>query len=253
MPEPEADDRDGLAIRQPGVIVGQKAPGCRPNAERSKVAAVHEDDLCHQRLVAAADRELSPRRLYGYACRPCEVVAEIDERGERDRGARRRVNGVYVARVGNLRGRAQQQPIDHAEHHGVRPDAEGEGSNRAEGERRRATQLPRCDFQIGANDVEPVERVEASITMPRSHEQRGAPGIEIAEPTHCLRPRGIRCPAAVDERVGALLNVKRDLVVDLLRLRRSPTPQHREQPAHVGGRHTYEVAGVARIESMVAA
>jgi hypothetical protein len=36
-------------------------------------------------------------------------------------------------------------------------------------------------------------------------------------------------------------------------LRGRSTPQDREQPAHVGRRHSYEVAGAARIESIVAA
>src|SRR5688500_189692 len=131
--------------------------------------------------------------------------------------------------------RIEEHRLHDAKDGGVGAEAEGERDDREEGEHGRTQRRTHAEVQVLPKIAQPVASARGA---PVGLEQLGAlvpNAAEVAQPFECSRTRCVGGHAARDVLTDSLLEVKRELVIDLgprLGVERAATALVRESVAH---------------------
>ena len=131
LPELSADYGDMGGIPQAVLVGAEEAPQQRADAEEGEEGRRDQLTLDPLRLRAEPETETAVP-IRGDGRQAARVVAEVgvtrigpDHRSEGSVSLPgRHVNSHDSIRIGHVRRRPEEQPVHHAEHRGVRPDAE---------------------------------------------------------------------------------------------------------------------------------
>ena len=111
---------------------------------------------------------------------------------------------------------AQQYRVDESENRRIRADAEGERQHHDEREAEIATQGTRRIRQILPEFLRIITTSHGALTLLVEGDTIVPDGLDIAELSECLSPRGVRRHSARNETLRAHVEVKGQLIVHRL-------------------------------------